>query len=123
MSDHPIAGIGIGGFEREIGADGGAERTHAVLDVRRARAFGGGDRLDDIGAVDVAGTFLAGEDRLAVLVDVDSIFDMARPAVAGPPDHVARREVVAGQDFHASVSAVRANAASRSSASDRSTTS
>ena len=66
---------------------------------------------------------LGGEDRLALLADIDGILDMDRPAIAGPPGHRARGEIISGQQFHARYSASRARAASRSSALDISTTS
>ena len=44
-------------------------------------------------------------ERVSVrLADIDGVLDMARPALPGPPRHIARREIVAGQDFHAAFS-------------------
>src|SRR3546814_12296770 len=51
MSDHPVAGRGIGGFQCQVGAHGRAERADGVLDMRGTRAFGGRLGIDDIAAV------------------------------------------------------------------------
>jgi hypothetical protein len=80
MSDHPAAGIGVGGFQRQVGAHRRAERADAVLDVGGAGAFGGGGRVDDIGGVDAARAFLGMGDRFALVADIGCILDMARPA-------------------------------------------
>src|ERR1044072_9982795 len=60
---------------------------------------------------------LLGQDRLAAVADIGGVLDMERPALAGPPDHRAAAQVVAGEDLHASASAALAQAASLSSAS------
>src|SRR3546814_20841699 len=52
MSDHPVAGRGIGGFQCQVGAHGRAERADAVLAMRGTRAFGGRLGIDDFAAVD-----------------------------------------------------------------------
>src|SRR3546814_4740725 len=62
-------------------------------------------------------------DRIAFLADIDGVLDMDRPVAAGPPRHRAGLEIVAGEELHATVSAIRAQRASLSSASLRSTTS
>lgn len=123
-SDHPIPRVRIGGLERQVGTDGGAERADAILDVCRARSVGRRDRVDQIGSVDAPRAFLRAQDRLAGGADVDRLLDMARPALAAPPDDVAAGKVVARQQPHAAIpSATRAQRASLSSASESSTTS
>src|SRR3546814_2325310 len=91
--------------------------------MRGARPFGGRLGIDDDGAVDAACAFLGRGDRIAFLADIDGVLDMDRPVAAGPPRHRAGLEIVAGEELHATVSAIRAQRASLSSASRRSTTS
>src|SRR3546814_229836 len=91
--------------------------------MRGARPFGGRLGIDDDGAVDAACAFLGRGDRIAFLADIDGVLDMDRPVAAGPPRHRAGLEIVAGEELHATVSAIRAQRASLSSASLRSTTS
>src|SRR3546814_4628021 len=95
MSDHPVAGRGIGGFQRQVGPHGRAERADAVLDMRGARPFGGCFAADDIRRVDAARALLGGKDRLASLADVGGVLDMQRPVGAGPPGEKSRFQVVA----------------------------
>ena len=54
MSDHPVAGRGIGGFQCQVGAHGRAQCADAVLDMRGAGAVGGLLARNDIGCVDAA---------------------------------------------------------------------
>src|SRR5690349_8240146 len=112
MSDHPLAGFGVGGLERQVRPHGRAQRADAVLDVRRAHAVGGLLAVDDVGAVDAAGGDFARHDRLRIGTRVDRVLDVERPVIAGPPGDRAGLEVVAGDDPHAAISANWATATS-----------
>src|SRR3546814_19229342 len=65
-----------------------------------ARPLRGAHGVDHIAAVDAAGAFLGGQDRLAMLAGVAGVLDMYRPVAAGPPDHGPRLQVVSGQSSH-----------------------
>src|SRR3989344_7443583 len=124
MSDHPVAGRGIGGFQCQVGAHGGAERADAVLDMRGARAFGGRFAVDDIGRVDAAGAFLGGEGRFAMLADIGGVLDVQRPVAAGPPGNEPGLQIIAREQFHTRfpVKAATPGAPRQSSASARAAT-
>src|SRR3546814_16365869 len=100
MSDHPVAGRGVGGLYRQVRAHGRAARANAVLDMSGARPLRGAHGVDHIAAVDAAGAFLGGQDRLAMLAGVAGVLDMSRPVAAGPPDHGPRLQVDSGQSSH-----------------------
>src|SRR3546814_16514053 len=70
MSDHSVAGRGVGGLYRQVRAHGRAARANAVLDMSGARPLRGAHGVDHIAAVDAAGAFLGGPDRLAMLARV-----------------------------------------------------
>src|SRR3546814_18333664 len=57
MSDHPVAGRGVGGLYRQVRAHGRAARANAVLDMSGARPLRGAHGVDHIAAVDAAGAF------------------------------------------------------------------
>src|SRR3546814_17625756 len=48
MSDHPVAGRGVGGLYRQVRAHGRAARAHAVLDMSGARPLRGGHGVDHL---------------------------------------------------------------------------
>src|SRR3546814_10019465 len=70
MSDHPVAGRGVGGLYRQVRAHGRAARANAVLDMSGARPLRGAHGVDHIAAVDAAGAFLGGQARPAMLAGV-----------------------------------------------------
>src|SRR3546814_13700912 len=85
MSDHPVAGRGVGGLYRQVRAHGRAARANAVLDLSGARPLRGAHGVDHLDAVDAAGTFLGGPDPLAMPAGVARVLDMYRPVAARPP--------------------------------------
>src|SRR6185369_415389 len=119
MSDHPVAGGGIGALEGEVEADRGPEGADAVLDVGGAHAVAIAGAVDDLGRDDAAGGGFARGDVAAVFADVDRVFNVQRPALAVPPGHGARFQVIPRQDLHFTAS----SAISRSSNSLRAATS
>src|SRR3546814_19820038 len=97
MSDHPVAGRGVGGLYRQVRAHGRAARANAVLDMSGARPLRGAHGVDHIAAVDAAGAFLGGQDRLAMPAGVAGVLSIYPPSADGPPTHGPTPPVVFGQ--------------------------
>src|SRR3546814_10618095 len=72
MSDHPVAGRGVGGFQVEVEAHRRAARADAVLDMAGARSLRRIAGVDHIAAVDAARALFGGKDRLDMLAGVRS---------------------------------------------------
>src|SRR3546814_16770889 len=84
MSDHPVAGRGIGGFQCQVGAHGRAERADAVLDMRGTRAFGGRLGIDDITDVDPPRAVLGRPHPLPLFADFPLVPPLSRHHPARP---------------------------------------
>src|SRR3546814_20123165 len=96
MSDHPVAGRGVGGFQVEVEAHRRAARADAVLDMAGAWSLRRIDGVDHIAAVDAARALFGGKDRTAMLAGLGGVLDMHRPVADGPPPYGTPHQVVSG---------------------------
>jgi hypothetical protein len=63
----------------------------------RARTVSGWQRVDDVRRVNPACAFLGVEYRLTMFANIGGIFDMEGPAIARPPGHGARDQIISRQ--------------------------
>jgi hypothetical protein len=65
--------------------------------MRRAGALGCCNCVDDVRRVHTARTFLGMQHGFAMFTDINSIFNMERPAAACPPGHSARAQFISSK--------------------------
>jgi hypothetical protein len=65
--------------------------------MRGAGALGCGNCVDDVGRVHTACAFLGMQHGFAMFTNINSIFNMERPAAARPPGHSASAQFISSK--------------------------
>jgi hypothetical protein len=65
--------------------------------MRGAGALRCCNRVDDVRRVHTARAFLGMQHGFAMLTNIDSVFNMERPAAAGPPGYSARAQFISSK--------------------------